>query len=151
MQKLQSSDHGFSRRRCQPVKLHDVVNPHGLQLQHCAGQLAPLHLWHAAVWQGQEVLLCAQPEAESWSHSASPTCTVVTTLSCLFLLKSCADFEVMWSLIYRDAVLPYCGLNPQPQWCPLGDPEATTKKRKVYTARRVSWEALNRPLGDTEA
>ena len=63
MQQLQCPDHGLSRRRGQPVKLHDVVDAHGLELQHCAGQLTALHLWHTAVRESLEVLLCAQPEA----------------------------------------------------------------------------------------
>ncbi len=80
MQQLQGSDHGLSRWRCQPVKLHHIVNAHGFQLQQCAGQLAALHLRHTAVWQSQKVLLCAQPEAETRPHSARPPCQAPQSL-----------------------------------------------------------------------
>ncbi len=46
MQKLQSPHHGLCRGRCQPLKLHHVINAQRLQLQHSAGQLAALHLGH---------------------------------------------------------------------------------------------------------
>ena len=75
MQQLQRLDHCLCRRRCQPIKLHDVVDAHGLELQHCAAQRTPLHLWHTAVRKRLEVLLCAQPEAEAGSHSASASCS----------------------------------------------------------------------------
>ena len=80
VQQLQGPNHSLSRWRGQPVKLHDVVNAHGLELQHCAGQLTALHLWHTAVGQSLEVLLCAQPEAQARPHPASTSCSQTAPL-----------------------------------------------------------------------
>ena len=112
MQQLQGPDHGLSRRRGQPVKLHDVVNPHGLQLQHCAGQLTPLHFWHTAIRQGSKVCFCTEPEAEPWSHSAGASYTQCDKL------KDCADSPCI-SVRYSEKVCCCTGPGVIPYWTVL--------------------------------